>query len=118
MSDKPNTSPINNMDDDEDEDDDMNDIRVTLTLEDDSEAECRILTIFELEDQDYIALLPLDEDGEDNEEGEVYLFRYFEDEDGTPGLENIDNEDEYEAVADCFDELLDEAEWEELLGDE
>ena len=34
------------------------------------------------------------------------------------GLENIENEEEYEAVSDYFDELLDEAEWEELLGDE
>ena len=117
MSDKPNTSPIHNMEDDA-EDDDMEDIRVTLTLEDDSETECRILTIFELEDQDYIALLPLDEDGEDNEEGEVFIFRYFEDEDGTPGLENIENEEEYEAVSDYSDELLDGAEWGELLGDE
>lgn len=117
MSDKPNTSPIYNMDDDDDEDD-MDDIRVTLTLEDDSEIECRILTIFELEDQDYIALLPLDEDGEDNEEGEVFIYRYFEDEDGEPILEDIEDEEEYDAVVDSFDELLDEAEWEELLGDE
>lgn len=117
MSDKPNTSPIYNMDDD-DEEDDMDDMRVTLTLEDDSETECSILMIFELEDQDYIALLPLDEDGEPNEEGEVFIFRYFEDEDGTPGLENIEDDEEYEAVSDRFDELLDEEEWEELLGDD
>lgn len=112
MSDKPNTAPLTELDED-----DMEDIRVTLSMDDDSEVECRILTIFDLGDQDYIVLLPLDPDGEDNEEGEVFIYRYFEDEDGNPDLGNIDNEEEYEAVADRFEELLDEAEWEELLED-
>ena len=68
------------------EEDDMEDIRVTLSMEDDSEVECRILTIFECEDQDYIALRPLNENGEDCEDGEVLRFRYFEDEEGEPSL--------------------------------
>jgi len=109
MSEKPNTNPENDM-----LEDDGSDIRVTLSLDDDSEVECQILTIFDLEDQNYIVLLPLDENGEDNEEDEVFIYRYFEDEEGNPSLENIDNDEEYEAVADRFDELLDEAEWEEL----
>ena len=48
---------------------DDEDMFVTLSLDDDSEVECRILTIFEAADQDYIALLPLDENGADNAEG-------------------------------------------------
>ena len=80
--------------------------------------ELRIDHIFELEDQDYIVLLPLDQDGNDNEEGEVFIYRYHEDDDGNPSLENIENDDEYEAVTDRFDELLDEAEWDSLLGDD
>lgn len=95
--------------------DDGDDIRVTLSLEDDSEVECRILTIFDLEDQNYIVLLPLDENGEDNEDDEVFIYRYFEDEEGNPSLENIESDEEYEAVIDRFDELLDEAEWDELI---
>ena len=91
--------------------------RVTLTMDDDSELECRILTIFDLNEADYIVLLPLDENGEDNEEGEVFIYRYFENEDGEPRLEDIEDEEEYEAVADRFEELLDEAEWEELVDD-
>lgn len=43
--------------------DDESDMQVTLSLDDGSEVECAILTIFELEEQNYIALLPLDEDG-------------------------------------------------------
>lgn len=87
--------------------DEIDDIRVTLDL-DDGEVECRILTIFEADDNDYIALLPLDENGEDNENGDVYIYRYYEDEQGLPSVEYIDDPEEYEIVADRFDELLDE----------
>lgn len=90
------------------------DMQVTLSLDDGSEVECAILTIFELEEQNYIALLPLDEDGNENEEGEVFIYRYFEDEEGNPSLENIEDDEEYEAVADRFDELLDEAAYEDM----
>lgn len=90
------------------------DILVTLDLDDGTQAECEILTIFTVDEQDYIALLPLDEKGEPNEDGEVFIYRYFEDEDGNPTLDNIQDDDEYEAVADKFDELLDEEEFENL----
>lgn len=85
---------------------------VTLTLDDDSVVECAILTIFPLGERDYIALLPIDENGE-NEDGEVFLYRYSEDENEEPSLENIEDDDEYEMVADKFDELLDELEFED-----
>ncbi len=84
---------------------------VTLTLDDGQTLECAILTIFSAGGQQYIALLPLNENGE-NEDGEVYLYRYKE-ENGNPSLENIEDDDEYEAAADAFDEFLDEQEWEE-----
>ncbi|WP_099467548.1 DUF1292 domain-containing protein [Konateibacter massiliensis] len=86
---------------------------VTLTLDDDTVVECAILTIFPVDGKDYIALLPLDEEGE-NEEGEVFLYRYTEDESGEPQLANIEDDDEYELVADAFDELLDSQEFDEL----
>ena len=93
------------------------DITVTLTLDNDETVECAILTIFPVDGRDYIALLPLDENGE-NEDGEVYLYRYSEDENGQPNLENIEDDDEYEIVADAFDELLDEQEYDELVGED
>ncbi|MFR1832020.1 MAG: DUF1292 domain-containing protein [Lachnospiraceae bacterium] len=89
---------------------------VTLTLEDDSELECIVLTIFQAGDKDYIALLPME--SQDTEEGEVFLYRYSETEDGTPNLENIEDDDEYEMVADAFDELLDEEEYDEIVGED
>ena len=88
---------------------------VTLTLDDGSELECVVLTIFEAGGRVYIALLPLE--GEDAEEGEVYLYRYTEI-DGNPDLQNIEDDEEYEIVADAFDELLDEQEYDELIGED
>ena len=85
---------------------------VTLTLDDDSVVECEVITIYEANGKDYIALLPLNEKGE-SESGDVYLYRYTE-EDGEPALENIEDDDEYEIAADAFDEWMDEQEFEEM----
>ena len=93
--------------------DDPDDIRVTLEL-DDEELECAILTIFDVDDQDYIVLVPVDENDEPRQEGEVFIYRYFEDENGNPALDNIASDDEMEKVSDRFDEWLDEQEFEEL----
>ena len=93
------------------EDDEM---MVTLTLDDGSELECVVLMIFPAGEQEYIALLPTE--GIDAEEGEVYLYRYMEDEDGNPDLKNIEDDEEYEIVSDAFDELLDESEYDELVS--
>lgn len=89
---------------------------VTLTLDDGREIECVVLTIFPAGGKDYIALLPMDDI--EAEDGEVYLYRYSEDENGQPNLENIEDDDEYEIVADAFDELLDEQEYDELVGED
>ena len=89
------------------------DTTVTLTLDDGSLLECVVLTIFEAGDdgREYIALMPQTDD----EGGEVYLYRYTETEDGQPDLTNIESDEEYEAVADAFDEILDEQEFRELF---
>ena len=75
-----------------------------------------VLTIFDAGEREYIALLPME--GELAEEGEVYLYRYSEDAEGNPNLENIEDDEEYDIVADAFDELLDDQEYDELVGDD
>ena len=92
-------------------------VTVTLTLDNDEVLECAVLVIYTVDGKDYIALLPLVEEGDD-EEGEVFIYRYIETEDGEPTLENIEDDDEYEAAADAFDEWLDEQEFEELEDEE
>jgi uncharacterized protein YrzB (UPF0473 family) len=95
---------------------DTEEMTVTLTLDDGTDLECVVLTIFEAGERDYIALLPLD--GREAEDGEVYLYRYLEDADGNPDLENIESDEEYEIVADAFDEILDAEEYDELVGED
>ena len=92
---------------------DLDQPTVTLTLDDDTEVKCAVLTIFPAPNQkEYIALLPRDENGE-NEDGEVYLYRYYE-ENGQPNLDNIDSDEEYEIAADAFDELMDTEQFNEM----
>ena len=102
--------------------DQFEDEEMTMELElDNGEVvNCAIITILEVAGRDYIALLPLDENGE-NQDGEVWFYRYSENPDDPneePELGYIDDDDEYESVADAFDEYLDSSEFDELLGDE
>ena len=93
---------------------------VELELEDGSKVICAIVTILTVQEQDYIALLPLDENGE-NTDGEVWFYKYHEDENDPnlePELAFIEDDDEYEAVADAFDEYLDTQEFDELVEDD
>ena len=99
-----NPNNVNN----EDEIFDPQEMFVTLDLDDGSQLECQILTIFDVDNQNYIALVPVDNDDE------VIFYRYFEDEEGNPSLENIDHVDEFDAVSDRFDELLDEEEFDQM----
>lgn len=75
---------------------------MTLVLDDDTELQCNVLGVFDVEDKSYIALLPLGE-----EEAEVYLYKYIED-DSEEGfiLENIEDDEEFEAVEDVFYEIF------------
>ncbi len=90
---------------------------VELELEDGSHVNCAVITILTVQEQDYIVLLPLDEKGE-NTDGEVWFYRYAEDENDPnkePELSYIEDDEEYEIVADAFDEYLDNAEFDEYL---
>lgn len=93
---------------------------VTLDLDDGTVVTCSIVTILTVQNRDYIILLPLDENGQ-NEDGEVWIYRYHEDEkdpNREPELEYIEDDDEYELVGDAFDEYLDNVEFDEIIDDE
>ena len=83
-------------------------LTVTLTLENDEELECDVLTIFEVDGQQYIALLPLNDDGE-SEDGQIYLYRLTDNgEEEEPGLENILDDEEFDRVSEAFNEWMEE----------
>lgn len=88
---------------------------ITLSLDDGTELNCVVLDIFSVDNKDYIALQP--EEGEE-EDDNVFLYRYIQEGDGDPELLNIDDDDEFEAVADAFEELLDSMEYDEIFDEE
>lgn len=98
---------------------DDEEMTVDIELEDGTSVTCGIVTILTVNEKDYIVLLPLDEDGQSSD-GEVWFYGYKEDESDPnvePELIYIEDDDEYEAVADAFDEFLDNEEF-ELMKDE
>lgn len=87
---------------------------VTLTLEDDTEIVCDVICVFPCQDKDYIALLPQDA----GEDGEVFLYQFTQSGDDEFELINIEDDEEFEAVSDAFDEYLDSEEFDEMLGED
>lgn len=88
---------------------------VTLTFEDDEEVVCAVLRTFEVMEKEYIALVPLTEDGEMEED--LYLYRFIDHEE-EPELITIEDDEEYEAVADAMDEWFDELDFEDAEVEE
>ena len=77
---------------------------VELELDNGEVVNCAIVTILEVEGQDYIVLLPLEEDGTNND-GEVWFYRYSEnpeDPDEEPILDFIDSDEEWEKVEEAY----------------
>ena len=86
---------------------------ITITLDDDTEVECEVVTILTVDEKDYIVVLPQD-GGERFPEDEVWIYGYKENPDDPneePELIYIDDDDEYDRVADAFDEYLDNLEF-------
>ena len=98
---------------------DAEEMTVELELEDGSNVNCAVITILTVDKKDYIVLLPLNDDGE-NEDGEVWFYGYSENPDDPneePELVFIEDDEEYEKVADAFDEYLDNCEFDELVDE-
>ena len=81
---------------------------LTVELDEGGEETFQILKIFEVSSQDYIAVCPTD--GSED----VYFYRHFEDAEGNPSIGNIESDEEFEAVTDAFDQILDEEEFDRM----
>ncbi len=76
--------------------------KITLDYEDGSSVECEIVGVFEVEGKEYIALF--DEESED-----IILYRYIEVDGENFELEDIP-EEEFDAVSEAFEAIMEEAE--------
>lgn len=91
---------------------------ITLTLDDDTELECGVLATFPVDGKEYIAVVPVDENGEFAEDAELYFYQFEDLGNDELNLIAIESDEEFEAVADAFDELLDEEEFEEAEAED
>lgn len=86
---------------------------VSLELDNGEPCECEVITTLSVGEREYIALLPVE--GYKAGSGEVFLYRFLTDGKNEPELGMIEDDEEYEAVSDAFDEFLDSAEFDELM---
>ena len=99
---------------------DDEEMTVELELDDGEKVTCAIITILTGKKKDYPVPLAIDEERHLHDR-EVWFYGYFEDEsdpNAEPQLEYIDDDDEYENVADAFDEYLDNVEFDEVVKEE
>lgn len=83
---------------------------VTLTDEDGNESEFEIIGSHEMDGKLYLALVPVDE----NQGEEYVILRVETDENGEEILVSIDDDDEFDKIADIFDdELFSEIDYDE-----
>jgi uncharacterized protein YrzB (UPF0473 family) len=70
-----------------------------------------VIMRFEVEDgtdRKYLMVVPADDDGSEDEEQEVYAFRYEEDENDEIKLFPIETEEEWDMVEETFNTLMSE----------
>ena len=89
---------------------------MTLDLDDGGKLECIVLNVFPVNNREYIALLPMNDEGHVEEDAQIFLYRFEELGDDEVNLETIEDDDEFELVSDYFDEKLDEQEFNELFN--
>ena len=89
---------------------------MTLDLDDGGRLECIVLNVFPVNNREYIALLPMNDEGHVEDDEQIFLYRFEELGDDEVNLETIEDDDEFELVSDYFDEMLDEQEFNELFN--
>ena len=89
---------------------------MTLDLDDGGKLECIVLNVFPVNNREYIALLPMNDEGHVEEDAQIFLYRFEELGDDEVNLETIEDDDKFELVSDYFDEMLDEQEFNELFN--
>lgn len=85
-------------------------LTVAFEGEDGEGFDCKVMFYFTMDDQDFIALMPLS--GE--YEGEVYPYFYTEYEDGSYEIDDIEDDEIYDLACERIDEILDDQEFEAM----
>lgn len=86
---------------------------IVLTDEEGNEHEFTIIQVIKVDEKDYAILLPTTAEEADDEEGQAVIFRIDTDENGEDVLVDIEDEEEFERVAEAWDEILDDEEFDD-----
>ena len=85
---------------------------ITLNDEEVNEVDAALMAVFQIEevysDEEFAVLMPLEQDEEAlmNGQGEVLIFRYFEDEAGDPNFEPIEDDEMAQTAVDVFQAMV------------
>jgi uncharacterized protein YrzB (UPF0473 family) len=66
-----------------------------------------VIDVIEVDDKEYAILQPQDDELDDDEEPEAIILRFDTDSDGEEVLSDIDDDDEWEKVADAWQDIMD-----------
>jgi len=80
---------------------------ITLTDDDGKEHDFTVIDIIEVNDAEYAILLPVAKDDE-KQENEAIILKITKDEDGNEVLVDIEDDDEWEEVADAWSQMIEE----------
>lgn len=81
--------------------------RFTLTDEDGKEMDFELIGSGEVDGVMYYAMIPAEEaDDENRDSYEYVILRSVVDEDGEESLESIDDDEEFDRIADYFDDMF------------
>jgi uncharacterized protein YrzB (UPF0473 family) len=81
---------------------------VEIYVENGETEKCEVYDVIDFENKTYALLLPISE--EDNEDAEVIVMEYVEDDDNDGYFQTIDDEEEFKRVCDYIQSLDDEDE--------
>lgn len=96
---------------------DFSEMTVTLEMEQGGEMECNVVLAFCENDRNYIALRPAEQE-QDAKETEIYFYRLTGASMDELGIENIEEDEEYQEVAERFEEIMDEQEFSDILTEQ
>lgn len=82
----------------------------TLTDEEGNEIEFELIGVTEYKNNTYYAMIPVEDEGKEGDDGftEYVILRAEEDENGETTLITLEDDEEFDDVADLFDDMFSE----------
>lgn len=80
--------------------------RITLTDENGEETEFDVITKLDIEDKEYLVVIPFDKNENDDDDDEAIILRIDNDVDGEEVLCTVEDDDEFKVVCEAYESLF------------